>query len=161
MIKPPISNIVVAISGSGASVHAAKYAIVMAKLYKCRLSAVYVIDSATLRQLTMSRILIADESADFEASLERNGRRYLTFAEELATAKNIRIEQELRRGAVCTEILAVAEEKKADLIILGGWEKDRNAKDVISHLHRELILNAKCSVLIAKEPEIDIMYRHI
>ena len=34
MIKPLFSNIVVAISGSDASILAAKYAIVMAKLYR-------------------------------------------------------------------------------------------------------------------------------
>ena len=161
MLKPLISNIVVAISGSEASVQAAKYAVILAKLYHCALDAVYVVDSATLKQLTMSRILIADESADFEASLEQNGRRYLAFIEEIAKAKGVKLQTELRRGAVCTEILAAAGHRKADLIILGGWEKGRSAKDIISHLHREILLNAKCSVLISKEPEIDAMYRRI
>jgi nucleotide-binding universal stress UspA family protein len=161
MIKPLISNIVVAISSSGASVQAAKYAIVLAKLYKCRLSAVYVIDSATIRQLVISKILIADESADFDSNLEINGKRYLDFVEELAVSKGVLIEKELRRGAVCGEIISTAEEKNADLIILGGWEKDRSAKDVISHLHHEITINAKCSVLIAKEHEIDTLFRLI
>ena len=159
MIKPLFSNIVVAISGSDASILAAKYAIVMAKVYRCRLSAVYVVDIATIRQLTLSKIFIQEESQEYEKSLEANGERYLSFVEELARAKNVKVERSLRRGAVYTEILAAADEKNADLIILGGWEKDRSPRDIFSHSHRELMINAKCSVLLVKEPNIDQIYK--
>jgi nucleotide-binding universal stress UspA family protein len=155
------SNIVVAVSGSPASVLAAKYAIVLAKLYKCSLSAVYVVDEATLHKLTTSRILVSDESAEFENSLRKNGERYLSYIEDLAKAKGVQMEKELRYGAIWSELVRAAQEKKADLIILGGFEKDRDTKDIITHLHRQILLAAKCSVLVAKEPDIDIMYRHI
>ncbi|GHU80550.1 hypothetical protein FACS189468_0680 [Spirochaetia bacterium] len=79
--------------------------------------------------------------------------------EELARAKGIKIEREMRRGAVYTEILSAADEKKADLIILGGWEKDRSARDIISHSYREIMVSAKCSVLLVKEPGIDQIYK--
>ena len=159
MMKPLFTNIVVAVNGSDASILAAKYAIVMAKAYRCRLSAVYVVDTATIRQLTLSKIFIQEESMDYEKSLEANGERYLSFVEELARAKGVKIERMIRRGAVYTEILAVADEKKADLIVLGGWEKDRNPRDIFSHSHRETMINAKCSVLLAKEPNIDQIYK--
>jgi nucleotide-binding universal stress UspA family protein len=159
MMKPLLSNIVVAITGSDASILAAKYAIVLAKAYRCRLSAVYVVDTATIRQLTLSKIFIQEESQDYEKSLEANGERYLSFVEELARAKGIKIEREIRRGAVYTEMLAAADEKKADLIVLGGWEKDRSARDIISHSHREIMVNAKCSVILVKEPNVDAIYK--
>jgi len=159
MNKPLFSNIVVAINGSDASIFAAKYAIVMAKVYRCQLSAVYVVDTATIRQLTLSKIFIQEESQDYERSLKANGERYLSFVEELARAKGIKIEKEIRHGAVYTEILAAAEEKKADLIILGGWEKDRSPKDLFSHSHREVMINSKCTVLLVKEPGIDQIYK--
>ncbi len=159
MTKPLFSNLVVAVSGSDASIHAAKYAIIMAKNFKCRLSAVYVVDLATIRQLTLSKIFVQEESADYEKSLEANGDRYLSFIEELARAKGVKIEKELRKGAVYTEILAVADEKKADLILLGGWEKDRSARDIISHSHREILVSSRCSVFVVKEPGIDQLYK--
>lgn len=158
-MKPLFSHIVVAISGSDASVSAAKYAVVMAKQYHCRLSAAYVVDIATIRQLTLSKIFIQEESQDYEQSLEANGERYLSFVEELARAKGVKVEREIRRGAIYTEILKVADEKKADFIILGGWEKDRNPRDIISQAHREIMLNAKCSVLLVKEPNVDQLYK--
>ncbi|MDR2553178.1 MAG: universal stress protein [Treponema sp.] len=159
MIKSLFSNIVLAVSGSDASILASKYAIVLAKLYRCRLSAVYVIDTATIRQLTLSKIFIQEESLEYEKSLEANGERYLSFVEELARAKGVKIEREMRRGAVYTEILGAADEKKADLIILGGWERDRSARDIITHAHREIMVSAKCSVLLVKEPSIDHLYK--
>ncbi|MDR1565817.1 MAG: universal stress protein [Treponema sp.] len=159
MMKPLFTNIVVAITGSDASILAAKYAIVMAKMYKCRLSAIYVVDTATIRQLTLSKIFIQEESLDYERSLEANGERYLSFVEELSRAKGVKVEREIRRGAVYTEILAAADERRADLIVLGGWEKDRSPRDIISHSHREIMVNAKCTVLLAKEPSIDQIYK--
>jgi len=159
-VKPLISNIVTGITGSNASILAAKYAIVLARLYRCRLTAVYVVDTATIKQLALSKIFIQEESIEYEKSLEANGERYLSFVEELAHAKGVKVEREIRKGAVCTEILSVADEKKADLIILGGWEKDRSARDIISHSHREIMVQAKCSVLLVKEPEIDKIYKH-
>jgi nucleotide-binding universal stress UspA family protein len=159
MIKALFSNIVVAVSGSDASILASKYAIVLAKLYRCRLSAIYVIDTATIRQLTLSKIFIQEESLEYEKSLEANGERYLSFVEELARAKGVKIEREMRRGAVYTEILSAADERRADLILLGGWEKDRSARDIITHAHREIMVSAKCSVLLVKEASIDQLYK--
>jgi nucleotide-binding universal stress UspA family protein len=159
MTKPIISHIIAVITGSDASILAAKYAIVMSKAYRCKMSAVYVVDTATIRQLTLSKIFIQEESQEYEKSLTANGERYLSFVEELARAKGVRIDREIRRGAVYTEILTAADDKKADLIVLGGWEKDRNPRDIISHAHREIMLNAKCSVLLVKEPGIDLMYK--
>jgi nucleotide-binding universal stress UspA family protein len=159
MIKPLISNIVTVLTGSDASILAAKYAIVLSKMYRCRLTAVYVVDTATIRQLTLSKIFIQEESQEYEKSLEANGERYLSFVEELARAKGIKIEREIRRGAVFTEILTVADAKKADLIVLGGWEKNRSARDIVSHSHREIMVSAKCSVLLVKEQNIDQIYK--
>jgi nucleotide-binding universal stress UspA family protein len=48
-----------------------------------------------------------------------------------------------------------------DLIVLGGWEKDRNSRDIISHAHREIMVSAKCSVLVVKEPSIDQLYKQL
>jgi nucleotide-binding universal stress UspA family protein len=159
-MKHLITNIVIAVTGTDASILAAKYGIVMAKLYQCKLSAVYVVDTATIKQLTLSKIFIQEEGVEYEKSLEANGNRYLTFVEELAGAKGVKVERILRKGAIYTEILSLADEKNADLILLGGWEKDTKTKDIIGHSHREIMANAKCSVMLVKEPSIDLIYKN-
>jgi nucleotide-binding universal stress UspA family protein len=160
-MKPLISNIVTGITGSDASILAAKYAIVMAKSYHCQLSMVYVVDTATIKQLALSKIFVQDESIEYEKSLETNGERYLAFVEELAHVKGIKIKKEIRKGAVFTELLAVAEDSNADLIVMGGWEKDRSTRDIIGNAHREILFNAKCPVLIVKRPDIDQVYKNL
>jgi nucleotide-binding universal stress UspA family protein len=159
MSKALFSNIVVAISGSDASIMAMKYAIILAKVNKCRLSAVYVVDTATIRQLALSKIFVTEESQEYERSLYANGERYLAFAEELAHSKGVKIERDIRTGAVWTEIIKLADEKKADLIILGGWEKNRTSRDIIGHAHKEIMINAHCSVLLVKDTEIDHVFK--
>ena len=160
-MKPLFSGIVLAVTGSEASILAAKYAIVMAKQQHCRLDAVYVVDTATIKQLTLHKIFIQEESAEYEKSLEANGIRYLAYVEELAKAKDVKIEKEIRKGAVYTEIIHAADERKADLIILGGWEKDRSARDIISHTHHEIMVNAKCTVMTVKAPGIEQVYKKL
>jgi nucleotide-binding universal stress UspA family protein len=160
-MKSPITNILTAVTGSDASIMAAKYAIILAKLYHCRLGVVYVVDTATIKQLTLSKIFIQTESSEYEKTLEANGQRYLSFVEELAEAKGVKADKVLRKGAVYTEILTAAEEREADLIVMGGWEKNRNALDIIGHAHREIMLNAKCSVLLVKDPGIDQLYKQL
>jgi nucleotide-binding universal stress UspA family protein len=159
-MKPLISRIVTAVTGTDASILAAKYAIVLAKQYHCKLTAVYVVDTATIKQLTLSKIFIQEEAADYIQNLENNGQRYLTYIEELANAKGVKIEKVIRKGSIFTEILQAADEKNADLILLGGWEKETKTRDIIGHSHREIMANAKCSVILVKEPNIDQIYKH-
>ncbi len=160
-MKSLFQNLVLAVSGSDASIHAAKYAILMAKLYRCKLTAVYVVDTATLRQLLITKIFVEDESSEYQKNLEANGERYLGYVEELAKKKGVSIEKELRHGAIYTEILKVADERSADIIILGGWEKERSARDIISEAHKEILINAKCTVLVVKEQDIEDLYKQL
>ena len=160
-MKELLRTVVVAVSGSEASIDAAKYAIALARSYRLRLLAVYVVDTATLRELLLSRIFIEEESADYEKSLEQNGHRYLNYVEELAVKKGVEVEKILRRGAVSTEIVEAAEDAGADLILLGGLEEKGVLRDALSRQQREIMRNARCSVLVVKEPEIDAIYRKL
>ncbi|GHU34314.1 universal stress protein [Spirochaetia bacterium] len=161
MLKSLFSHILCAVSGSDASIQAAKYAIIMAKTLKCRLSVIYVVDTATIRKLTFSKIFVQEEAVEYEKSLKANGDRYLSFIEELAKSKGIKIERELRLGAVYTEIVNVASEKKVDIILLGGLEKERTTREIFSHAHREIMINAPCSVLFVKEPDVDHLFKQV
>ncbi|MGA2764111.1 MAG: universal stress protein [Spirochaetia bacterium] len=157
-MKALIETVVVAVSGSEASVSAAKYGILMAKLYRLRLVGVYVVDTATLRELLLSKIFVEDESSEYEKSLEENGRRYLNYVEGLAAGKGVEMEKILRRGAISTEVVEAAEEAGADLILLGGFEESKSIRDVLSRQRREIVRNAKCSVLVVKAPGIDVIF---
>ncbi len=160
-MKLLLQTVVVAVSGSEASINAAKYGIAMAKLYRCKLLAVYVVDTATLKELLLSKIFVEDESTEYERSLEQNGQRYLNYVDELAQKKGVAVDKLLRRGAISTEIVEAAEENSADLILLGGFEERGSFRDAISRQHREILKHSKCSILVVKEPDIDHVYKKL
>ncbi|MGA2977696.1 MAG: universal stress protein [Spirochaetia bacterium] len=160
-MKDLLQTVVVAVSGSEASIQAAKYGIALAKCYRCRLLAVYVVDTATLKELLLSKIFVEDESAEYEKGLEQNGRRYLNYVVELAAKKGIEVEKLLRKGAISTEIVEAAEDNHADLILLGGFEDKGILRDALSRQHREIMKHAKCSILVVKEPDIESLYRKL
>jgi len=155
-----LQTVVVAVSGSEASINAAKYAIALARGYRSRVLAVYVVDTATLRELLLSRIFIEEESTDYEKSLEQNGHRYLNYIAELAAKKGVQVEMILRRGAISTEIVEVAEDNNAGLILLGGFE-DKGLRDALSRQHREIMKNARCSILVVKEPDMESIFKKL
>lgn len=160
MIKPLFQKVLIVVNGSEASIHAAQYGILMAKLYRCSLKAVYVVDTATLKQLTLSKFFVADESHEYETNLTSDGLRYLHYVEDLGKAKGITIESELRKGSVWSEVVSTANDMKADLILLGGIEShsDDN-RDVLSTAYREILINANCSVLMVRQQMIEQMYK--
>jgi nucleotide-binding universal stress UspA family protein len=160
MIKPLLQNILVMVNGTDASINAVKYAILMAKLYRCRVFAVYVVDTATIKQLTLNRIFIDEESREYEKSLEENGRRYLSYVEDLGKAKDVKVEIELRRGSIWAEVVASAEEKHVDVILMGGYDNEtKDQKDIMSTSFKSILLNARCSVLVVKEKMIEQIYK--
>jgi len=160
MIKPLFQNILVMVNGTDASINAVKYAVLMAKLYHCHVHAVYVVDTATIRQLTLNRIFIEEESREYEQSLEENGKRYLSYVEELGKAKGVKIQIELRRGAIWAEVRAAAEEKRIDAILMESVEKDSDEqKEITSSTFRSVILNSRCSVILVKEKMIEQLYK--
>lgn len=158
MIKPLFNNILVVINGSEASIKAAQYGVLMARLYRCDMKAIYVVDTATLKELTISKFFVSEESSEYEKSLTEDGKRYLNYVENLAKAKGIKIETELRKGSVWSEVIAYADDSKTDLILLGE-HKHIQSKDVISSIYREIISHANCSVLVVKEKDIEKLYK--
>lgn len=163
MIKPLFQNVVILINGSEASIHAAQYGILLSKLYHCNLKAVYVVDSASLKQLTMQKFFVADESRMYEDSLRADGNRYLDYVADLGKSKGVKIETELRTGAVWSEVIMAADEMKAGLILVGGYKTEMNSNveihDTVSSASRDIIMNAHCSVLVVREKMIEQLYK--
>ena len=160
MIKPLFKNVLIVVNGSEGSIQAAKYGILMSKLYRCNLKAVYVVDTATLKQLTLSKFFVADESREYEASLTADGGRYLRYVEELGKSKGIKIETEMRRGSVWTEVVAAASANKSDLILLSGQGAHSSDNyDILTAAYRDILVHADCSVIIVREKMIEQLYK--
>ena len=158
MVKPLFNNILVVVNGSQTSIHAAQYGILMARLYRCDMKAIYVVDTATLKELTISKFFVAEESLDYENSLTEDGKRYLSYVENLAKSKGIKIETELRKGSVWSEVVGFAEDSNVDLILLGEHQH-KEEKDAITSTYKEIISHAGCSVLVVRQKNIEQLYK--
>ena len=164
MIKPLVKNVLVAVHGSEASIHALMYGIILAKQQHINLKAVFVVDTATLKQLTLTKFFVADESENYEENLITDGKRCLQYAADLAKQKGVRIETEVRKGAVWAEVIKSADEYKSDLILIGGKEYrsyDSLRHNMVSVARSEIIASAHCSVLVVREPELENLFKHL
>ncbi len=159
MIKPLFQKILVLVNGSEESIHAAQYGILMSKLYRCNMKVVYVVDTATLKQLTLSKIFVTEESSEYEESLRADGMRYLEYVTDLATAKDIKIETELLSGAVWSETVSAADEFGANLILIGGAERADGGHETVRETYRLIMQNSPCSVLLVEEKQIEQLYK--
>jgi nucleotide-binding universal stress UspA family protein len=166
MNKSLFHRILVAVNGSQSSIHAAMYGIMMAKTYHLDLKVVYVVDIATIKQLTLSKFFASDEREAYEANLSSDGDRNLSYINDLANMKGVTAELELRKGAVWSEIITVADDYKADLILLGGKESSETYQgsgavrhNVVSASRSEIIASAHCSVLVVKQKDIEQLFK--
>ncbi len=163
MAKNFFKKMIVAVNGHRSSVHASMYAIMMARSYNIELKFVYVVDTATIKYLAANKFLISDERYNFEDRLKEDGERYLSYAQMLASSKGVKCETELLSGGVFTEILHAAEDYEADLIILGGNEKDEThhvgKRNVLSTDQSEILSNSKCPVMIVQKPDIEKIFK--
>lgn len=168
MSRSLLKNIVVAVNGSQSSLHAAMYGVILAKQQKVDLKFVYVVDTATIKRLSLGHFLVAEESSMYEKSLSGDGEKYIDYAVELAKEKGVKATGELRKGSVPLEVINCVRETHADLLLLGGgsasekesfsWGKTNNSLELA---HRQLIANVPCSVLVVREPEIEFLYKHL
>ena len=162
-MKALIKKIIVAVNGSKQSEHAALYSILFAKQYKCELKAVYVVDTASLKQLTLGNFFYKEESLKYEQNLENDGEKYLKEVENLAKSKGIKIQTELRKGSPWSEIIKSAEDFDADLIILGGKEHTSPSVSLIhdsaSATNMDIVGNANCNVFVVRQNDVEKLFK--
>lgn len=146
MGKVFFKKLIVAVNGRESSIHASMYSIMMARTYNTELKFVYVVDTATIKYLSLNHFLVSSEAEDFSEKLQKDGEHYLNYVKMLAISKGITAETEIRSGAVFTEIVKSSDEFEADLILLGSENKD-------------IYENAKCPVLVVKDKDIEAKFK--
>jgi len=151
--KRLISRILLLADGSEGCISAAKYGIALAKITGAVLKAIYVVNVDLLEQLERARVFVKVEMLDYERDLEEDGRDYLWEISELAASKGLQIETELLKGTVYKIVTQKAEEWGADLLIVGEHEPGASKQDVLYNEISLICRKARCTVLIAKNPE--------
>jgi nucleotide-binding universal stress UspA family protein len=145
-----LNKMLLVVDGSEPSIAAANYAVGLASQTGGQITAVYVVDTATMEYLSQLRIFVSEERDEFEQDLERTGQRYLEYVRTIGSNHGIDVETVQLKGAFHQTILQKARDMAADVIVLGGWHRTVTRKDVAS-VQRQLILDeADCPVIVVK-----------
>ncbi len=137
-------NIIVATDGSKYSSAAVRYAIEIAKECNANLTAIYVANIHG--EFGLLRALVGN----IDEIMEKEAEKILYDVKRLAKKHNVNIKTVFRKGIPSKEILKLANEINADLIIMGSRGLSDIEKTLIGSVTEHVIANAKCPVLVVK-----------
>ena len=138
-----IKKIILATDFSDIAKHASYHAILLAQTYKAELKALHVFDKTAWNIPSHDYLAIDAVVADLEEARQR-GRDTL---KELAKSFGLKVETIFAEGDPGHEIVRVAEELNADLIVLGthghgGWKRF-----TLGSVAELVVRHAPCAVL--------------
>lgn len=141
---------VVPVGGSDSSLATLNTAIQGVRNYGGKLIVLHVVDRDLVSE--MARLENKGRN-EIEHNLEKNGLRYLRFAEELADEADVEVETVLRFGVAYEEIVKIADERGASLIIIGRMGPKGPRRILVKNITERVIENANCPVLVAIQEE--------
>jgi|SRR5579871_309258 len=147
-MEPLFGHILVPIDGSEPSLQALQMALRMIRLCPaCKLTVLYVIDKLVLNELVR---FSKRGQKEVEAELEEQGRRYLELARKNADKEGVAAEIHTRRGDPFEEIIALANDLNADLIVMGHTGRRGTSRVLIGSVTQRVLDYAPCPVLVMR-----------
>jgi nucleotide-binding universal stress UspA family protein len=156
--KVMFDKILVAVDGSEYSKKALNYAMELAEKYDGEITLIHVYSAVvplaspvnTLGSPTMSTPASAAMAVRIAEDLKLMGEKILDDAEKTVKERRIRVEKVLKEGDAVREIVAVAQEGKFSIIVLGHRGMSRLRELVLGSVSEGVCHKATCPVMIIK-----------
>jgi nucleotide-binding universal stress UspA family protein len=142
---PVFTNILVAMDGSEASQRALSQAVDLAKLCNAKLHTIYIVETGLFSSLPMEGTVEIMYSV-----LEKEGEEVMERAKKYATGKSITVITHMKQGHAGSEILALAEEEKADLIIVGSHGKSNTDRLLIGSVSTFVVAHSTVTTMVVR-----------
>ena len=142
---PVFTNILVAMDGSEASQRALSQAVDLAKLCNAKLHTIYVVETGLFSSLPMEGTVEIMYSV-----LEKEGEEVMDQAKKYATEKSITVITHMKQGHAGSEILALAEEEKSDLIIVGSHGKSNTDRLLIGSVSTFVVTHSTVTTMVVR-----------
>jgi nucleotide-binding universal stress UspA family protein len=137
-----LKKIIVAYDGSNAAQHAFRFALELATPFDATVIAL------SVAQLPEPATMV-ESSAMLEAATEHFEKRFVELR-VAASAAGVALETQVVVGHAADQIVHLADEEKADLIVMGHRGKSLIQRWLLGSVSKRVISYAPCSVLIVR-----------
>jgi nucleotide-binding universal stress UspA family protein len=142
---PLFTNILVAIDGSDASQRAFVRAVEEAKVWNARLHVVYVVETGLFSSLP------ADNTVEIMYRvLEKEGIAVLEKAKKYAAENGITAITHMKQGHAGSELVALADEEKADLVMVGSHGKSQADRLLIGSVSTYVVTHSTVTTMVVR-----------
>ena len=144
-VMPVFTNILVAIDGSEASQRALSSAVDEAKVWKAQLQVIYVVETGLFSSLPL------DNTVEIMYRvLEKEGTAVLERAKKFGAANGVTIITHMKQGHAGSEIIALAEQEKSDLIMVGSHGKSNTDRLLIGSVSTFVVTHSKVTSMVVR-----------
>ncbi len=142
---PMFSNLLVALDGSEASQRALIRAVDEAKLWNARLHAIYIVETGLFSSLPY------DNTVEIMYRvLEKEGEAILERAKKFGADKGVAVITHMKQGHAGSEVIALAEREKSDLIIVGSHGKSNTDRLLIGSVSTFVVTHSKATTMVVR-----------
>jgi nucleotide-binding universal stress UspA family protein len=144
-VIPVFANVLVALDGSPAGQKAFGRAVEMARAGSAKLHAVYVVETGLFSSLP------TDNTVEIMYNvLQKEGESALDKAKTEAAAHGVTLTTHLKFGHAGSEIVALADKVKADLIIVGSHGKSQTDRLLIGSVSTFIVTHSTVSTMVVR-----------
>jgi nucleotide-binding universal stress UspA family protein len=143
-----IQSVALVVDGSQTGIAALRYAVRLCGLHGASLTALAVVDTATLKSLLKSSVLVEAEMDEFDAELGASAQKNLAYAEQVAHEAGVPCERLLKKGAAHSVIIDECRRVKPDLLVMGGFTTSMIKRDLNARERRLIVDEVKCPILL-------------
>jgi nucleotide-binding universal stress UspA family protein len=142
---PVYTNILVAIDGSETSQRAFARAVDEAKVWNAKLHAIYVVETGLFSSLP------SDNTVEIMYRvLEKEGEAVLEKAKKYGAGMGIKVTTHMKQGHAGSEVIALAEREKSDLIIVGSHGKSQTDRLLIGSVSIFVVTHSRVSTMVVR-----------
>ena len=144
-VIPVFANILVALDGSPAGQKALDRAVEMARAGETKLHAAYVVETGLFSSLP------TDNTVEIMYNvLQKEGEAVLDKAKTDTAAHGITLSTHLKFGHAGSEVIALADKVKADLIIVGSHGKSQTDRLLIGSVSTFIVTHSRVSTMVVR-----------
>ena len=142
---PVFSNLLVALDGSEASQRALLRAVDEAKIWNAKLHAIYVVETGLFSSLPY------DNTVEIMYTvLEKEGKTVLERAKKYGTEKGVPLVTHIKQGHAGSEVVALAEQEKSDLIVVGSHGKSNTDRLLLGSVSTFVVTHSKATTMVVR-----------